>query len=406
MSTLPRTRRLTTAVAALGSVLLVAACSSGSAPAPGVTPPPPAVATPLIGTALAQPVPVPATDGRTHLAYELQLTNALSGSATIDSLTVSGGDRTLLTLSGDNLKYWIRPLGGKTPTTAIGPGQSVLVWLDVAIDGGAEVPANLTHSVHLTVSKPIPGILGADVTQDVAPVAVSDRKPVSISAPLDGPNWLDANSCCDMSAHRTAANPLNGKLFFAERFAVDYVQLTNDFRVFSGDPTKLESYAYFGAPIHAVGDGKVVSVLDNLPEQVPSKTPSGLPLDQYAGNRIVQDLGNGNFALYAHLKPGSITVKPGDDLKAKQTIAALGNSGNSDAPHLHFHVIDGPDPLASNGLPFVIDSFQLAQRVTSTDALDKVFAGQPAPMKPGFATRDVSGVGPLTLDVMNYSVGQ
>ena len=33
---------------------------------------------PLIGSAVAAPVPVPATDGRTHLAYELQLTNALA----------------------------------------------------------------------------------------------------------------------------------------------------------------------------------------------------------------------------------------------------------------------------------------------------------------------------------------
>ena len=30
---------------------------------------------------------MPATDGRTHLAYELQLTNALGGNATMSSLT-------------------------------------------------------------------------------------------------------------------------------------------------------------------------------------------------------------------------------------------------------------------------------------------------------------------------------
>ena len=160
----------------------------------------------------------------------------------------------------------------------IGPGQTAIVWLDVAIDGGAQVPTDLTHSVHLKVAKPLPGLVGADVTQDVAPVTVSTRKPVSISPPLDGPNWLDANGCCDMSAHRMAANPINGKIFVSERFAIDYVQLTDDFRLFTGDPTKPEpSYPYFGAPIHAVGDGKVVSVVDNLPEQTPGKTPSGLP---------------------------------------------------------------------------------------------------------------------------------
>jgi murein DD-endopeptidase MepM/ murein hydrolase activator NlpD len=209
-----------------------------------------------------------------------------------------------------------------------------------------------------------------------------------------------------MTAHRTAANPINGKLWLSERFAIDYVQLSNDFRLFTGDRTKLESYPYFGAPIHAVGDGKVVSVVDDLPEQVPSKTPSGLPLDQYGGNHIVQDLGDGNYAFYAHLKPGSITVKPGDDLKSGQQIAALGNSGNSDAPHLHFHVIDGPDPLMANGLPFVIKSFRVDQRAASRDALDTVFIGQPAPLQPGFAAHDVSAASPLVLDVMTYSAGQ
>ena len=315
--------------------------------------------------------------------------------------------RALLTLDGVSLKYWTRALGNTTvATNVLGPGQSALVWLDVALTGDAEVPTDLTHSIHLSVDKPLPGLIGNDVTQDVAPVRVSTHKPVSISPPLDGPNWLDGDSCCDMTAHRMAVNPINGRLFASERFAVDYVQLTNDFRLFIGDPTRLESYPYYNAPIHAVGDGKVVSVRDDLPDQVPGKSPTGLPLDQYAGNHIVQDLGHGNFALYAHLKPGSITVKSGDNLTAKQTIAALGNSGNSDAPHLHFHVVDGPDPLTANGLPFVIDSFRLDQRVASMLALDKLFTGQPAPMRPGFVSRDANGVGPLVLDVMSYSVGQ
>ena len=55
-------------------------------------------------------------------------------------------------------------------------------------------------------------------------------------------------------------------------------------------------------------------MLDGLPEQVPGQNPTGLPLEQYAGNHIVQDLGDGNYALYAHLKTGSIKVKLGDQL--------------------------------------------------------------------------------------------
>jgi hypothetical protein len=68
--------------------------------------------------------------------------------------------------------------------------------------------------------------------------------------------------------------------------------------------------------------------------------------------------------------------------------------------------MDGPDPLASNGLPFVIDKFRLDQRVLSQSALDTLFTGQPAPLQPGFAAREQSEVSPLVLDIMNYAVGQ
>jgi murein DD-endopeptidase MepM/ murein hydrolase activator NlpD len=241
------------------------------------------------------------------------------------------------------------------------------------------------------------------MTETVAPVTVSTRKPALIAPPLVGTNWVDANSCCDMTPHRMALNPLNGQLWAAERFAIDYVQLLPDGRLFNGDKTKPESYPGFGADIHAVSEGRVVAVVDGLPEQVPGTNPSGLPLDQYAGNHIVQDLGDGNYALYGHLKTGSINVKVGDQVSQGQVIASLGNSGNTDGPHLHFHVMSAPDPLRSNGLPFVLSSFKLDGRITSMDAQDAIEAGQPAPMQPNFSSRNESAVSPLVLDVMSYA---
>lgn len=367
----------------------------------------PPMATPLIGSVLASPVPVTATDGRTHLAYELVVTNTLGGNATLNSLTARAGDRDLLTLAGDNLKYWTRILGNRqVPTNVLAPGQTATIWIDLELEHGTEPPADITHSVNLNVTKPIPGLVPSRLTQEVAPVSVSERRAVSIAAPLDGPNWFNANGCCRMSAHRTALNPVNGKLWASERFAIDYVQLTEDFRLFNGDPTKLESYPYFGAPVHAVAEGTVVTVVDNLPEQVPTKTPSGLPLDQYGGNHVIQDLGDGTYAFYAHLKPGSITVQPGDTLTTGQQIGAVGNSGNSDAPHLHFHLMDNPDFLAADGVPFVINSFRLTQQVTSPEGVDTLFTGQPAPLRAGFAARDVTDAMPLDLDVMDYAVAE
>jgi hypothetical protein len=363
----------------------------------------PSVVTPLLASVLAAPIPVPATDGKVHLAYELQLTNVLGQELTLTAVDVRATDRSLLNLTADRLAYWTRVMGNPLATTKLGPAQSAAVWIDVALDQGATVPSELEHAVGISIAKPQPPLFPATMTETVAPVTVQTRKPAVIAPPLVGPNWVDANSCCDMTPHRMALNPLNGQLWAAERFAIDYVQLRPDNRLFNGDKTKPESYPAFGADIHAVADGPVVGVLDGLPEQVPGTNPSGLPLEQYAGNHIVQDLGDGNFALYAHLKTGSVKVRVGDRLSSGQVIALLGNTGNTDGPHLHFHVMSTPDPLRSNGLPFVLSSFTLDGRIASMDVEDVIEAGQPAPMQSGFTPRDESAVSPLVLDVMTYA---
>lgn len=398
--------RYPTIVVALGTALVLTACSSAQVQQaePTTSTIPPAVPTPVIGSVLAAPIPVPATDGRTHLAYELMLTNPMSGNVTLNSVSAMAGDRKLLTLSGDSLRYWTRALGNPAaPANVLGPGQSATVWLDVVADDPAQVPTEITHEIGVSVAKPMPPLIPATMTETIAPVTVQTRKPASISPPLSGDRWLDINSCCDMTAHRMALNPINGKLWAAERFAIDYLQLSPDGRIFSGAADQVESYPFFGADIHAVADGPVVAVLDGQPEQTPGVTPTGLSLAQYGGNHIVQDIGDGNYAFYAHLKPQSLKVKPGDDLSTGQVIAALGNSGNSDAPHLHFHLMDGPDPLAADGLPFVFKSFRLDSRLVSMDAGDSLLEGKPAALRAGFATRDQTEVSPLVLDVMSYA---
>jgi hypothetical protein len=364
------------------------------------------VLTPLLVSVVAPPVPVHTTDGKVHLAYELKVDNALDSDVTIASVAVNAGDKSLLTLAGDKLPYWTRASGNPAPTAKLGPAQGGAIWLDIVLDGNETVPQELTHTIVVNVAKPAPPLIPDAITEkDVAPVAVSTHKPPVISPPLYGERWLDGNSCCDMTAHRMALNPLNGQLWAAERFAIDYVQLSPDGTMFKGDASKPESFPYFGADIHAVADGPVVAVLDGLPEQVAGKSPTGLPLDQYGGNHVVQDIGDGNYAFYAHLKTGSVKVKVGDRLTTGQVLGNLGNSGNTDAPHLHFHVMSSPDPLLSNGLPFVIKSFTLDGRLASMSELDGLATGKPVAMQPGLTPRQEAEVSPLVLDVMTYASG-
>lgn len=422
--------RITLMATAFSAAAVIAGCSPSSeqpgmsttqtsasaAPAtstvPATSPPstPPA-ATPLLARVLAAPIPVPATDGRTHLAYELLLTNSMDQNVTVSSVAVRAGrgGTTLATLDGDALASRTRIIGTTAPTARLGPSQSALVWIDAAVDNGS-APSELIHDIEVRLTKPVPPLLPETVNETVAPVTVQTREPAVIDPPLRGPQWWDANGCCGMTAHRMAINPIDGELWGAERFAIDYVQLMPDGRLFDGDPKDVKSYPYFGLGVHAVADGPVVAVLDQLPEQVPGVAPTGLRLDEYGGNHVVQDIGNGNYAFYAHLKTGSVAVKPGDRLTSGQVLGDLGNSGNTDAPHLHFHVMNGPDPLKADGLPFVIDEFRLTSRSAEGtgpdgDAIDTAMAGGPVPLQPGVTARDETRVSPLVSDVMDYPDG-
>ena len=108
-----------------------------------------------------------------------------------------------------------------------------------------------------------------------------------------------------------------------------------------------------GAPLHtpAAQDSFLL-----LTRETSYKLPTP-PQMHNAGNYIIIDIGNQHYAMYAHGVKNSFLISAGDSVKEGQPIALLGNSGNSDAPHLHFQLCDGPDFFMSNGLPFVLKKF-------------------------------------------------
>ena len=52
---------------------------------------------------------------------------------------------------------------------------------------------------------------------------------------------------------------------------------------------------------------------------------------------------DGYVTAYAHAK--ELLVKRGDPIKRGQTIARSGQTGNVDAPQLHFEIRKGPAPI-------------------------------------------------------------
>ncbi len=109
-----------------------------------------------------------------------------------------------------------------------------------------------------------------------------------------------------------------------------------------------------------MADGVVTEVKDGIPENVPGQRAVPITLETIAGNHVVVDIGGGRWAFWAHFQPGSIKVKVGDRVKRGQVLGLVGNSGNSSEPHLHFQVQDGASPLASEGVPYAFDSFEVS----------------------------------------------
>ena len=84
--------------------------------------------------------------------------------------------------------------------------------------------------------------------------------------------------------------------------------------------------------VYAHSDGVVVEVVKNIDYNT---YPNGARI---YGNYIKLRHKDGYYTLYAHLEYGSIKVSKGDSVKYNQKIANEGNSGYSQAKHLHWEV--------------------------------------------------------------------
>jgi biotin carboxyl carrier protein len=241
------------------------------------------------------------------------------------------------------------------------------LFIHVVLAADADVPRRLVHRVAVTAEAAPPG--QQDITEEGGAVRVRRPTLPELAPPLQGERFIAADGCCDATRHTRAILPVNGDVWVAQRYAIDYEQVDEQGLVYSGDPAAVESYPVYGQEALAVADATVVHVIDDLPEQVPGALPESIPLTEADGNSVILDLGGGFYGLYAHFQPGSIRVEVGDEVEVGDVLGLVGNSGNSSAPHLHFHVMSSASPLASNGLPYTVDEFTITGQ-SSTEAFD------------------------------------
>ena len=190
--------------------------------------------------------------------------------------------------------------------------------------------------------------------------------PVVVELPLRG-QW---------SVERTPADriPSHGTDLLGQRYAYDLVR-TDHRRGFHVHPAGTLRFLLtggrtrdcygWGQPVHAALDGVIVQAVDGVAERqrlhpvreswVAVTTTvrfarRGLDPAGLAGNHVITETA-GTYALYAHLAPGSVAVTRGQQVRAGEVLGRVGHTGNSTAPHLHFHLMDSADPLRARGIP-------------------------------------------------------
>ena len=303
---------------------------------------------------LAQPSPI-VQDGSTRLVYEMVITNFSNNKFELSAIEAKAGTAQF-TFDGQALADMIIALGawGKPEAAAdrtLDGGRSLVVFLLLDL-GNSRAPSAVEHTLRVLDDK------NAVHSVALAPLAVSTESAIVVSPPLRG-DWIAGDSVNNRkdAAHRRAVLVDNGHAWLAQRYAIDWVQYrtVDDVRTtWKGPEDKNDSFFCYDQPIYSVAAGKVFDTADGLPENVPHSGKYAIPIDfnNAAGNHVVVEIAPNRYVLYAHMRPGTVTVKVGDIVKAGDLLGHVGNTGSSTEPHLHMHIDDQPSFLAGNGVPY------------------------------------------------------
>jgi murein DD-endopeptidase len=289
--------------------------------------------------------------GKTHLVYELHVTNLRS--VDIELLRI----------------------GDFRDTRLVGAGKRAVIYFWQPLD---TVPQEVSHRIEYDVMRST----GRErAIAQSASWKVAATSPIVLGPALRGDRWVALYDPAAEFGHRRVLYTLDGRARIPGRFAIDWMKLGPDNKFAKGDESRISNWHGYGAEVLAVADATVVEAHDDIEEFPTIADATGpVPLERASGNYIVLDLGNSRFAFYEHLRPGSIRVKGGERVKQGQVIAQLGNTGSSSSgPHLHFHVADAPATLAAEGLPFVLSGFEMQGAFASMDAVGSGAAPGPVP---------------------------
>jgi len=298
------------------------------------------------------------------LIYELHVTNFDTVALTLKQLEVFANEENsgaLLTLTEAVLSAEMFRVGeammagsGAVAKDArvIEPGGRSVIFIWIELQPNRSVPASLKHRI--VFSQAADSATDASLKDFHVPVR-RDSNP-TLTPPFRDGIWLAGNGPENNSDHRRTITAIDGHIYSAERFAIDWVKVGPNGDSRHDGATRNENWWGWGEPILAVADGEITEVVDGIPDNAPRVLPP-VTLDNIAGNHVILQIAANRYVTYAHLQNGSIKVRLHAHVHEGDVLALLGNSGNTTGAHLHLQVTDGNSVLQSQGVPFVFESF-------------------------------------------------
>lgn len=364
----------------------VLSSKSGFDPAPFPGPTPVRIPVPGLGVRVAVELLAPIEPvralGHEYLLYELKLTNYYPADLRLNSVEVFADglvSAPIAAFSGRELEAMVaaNPWGTRTPHLLTKGAQSI-VFFTIALEPNREIPARLRHRLEFEGET---GSGRGKLDLDVRPLPVSRKRPPVFEPPVRGSFWYAHSGPANKTHHRRTLAPRDGMLTMDQRFGIDFFLLNqrsdgegNTFYVPDWQRT-------LDAQVFAVAAGKVVKVVDGLPEEgFDTKSGDGIPIswDTIGGNLVVIEIGDGQFVWYEHLKAGSIVVKEGDNVRIGEKLGVIGTSGNAGgAPHLHFEFTDSMELGTGNGIPYVFPCFEMPSILESFPDWDELIQRNP-----------------------------
>jgi peptidase M23-like protein len=157
-----------------------------------------------------------------------------------------------------------------------------------------------------------------------------------------------------------------GLTFNPVRYAYDFSPVDASRSLHPNDPAGPESWSAYNAPVYAPAAGRVVAVANDVPDnriengRLVYPRPPNDAAKRALGNYVLIDHGTGEYSLLAHLKAHTVAVGPGDRVNQDQLVGRIGFSGDTGLHvHLHYHLADGPDPLAASSVPVYFGGHRL-----------------------------------------------